>query len=253
MVVSSVESQDCHVAALFNEKGGKYGEAWSSLAKNRLSKQEISFILSAIESFFRNNTIPIKTLDVGVGIGRISQPISKLNVEHYGLDISEAMVGFCREKFKGNNKVKEIIVHNISEPLPRSWGQFDVITAIRLLSYTKDWSKKMENLYSALKPGGVLIFTFPNRRSLMAVTSLKWGNKGEVGSQMVTRGELRKALREAGFKKFHISGMNKLFDFLYDVCDQKIPANILFGVEKMLDILFGKTFLTREFYVVCIK
>ncbi len=236
----------------WDKRGETYSRSWQSVAKKRLSGLETGLIRRAIES--RRKSVGgrrLKTLDIGVGIGRISQAVLECEVEHYGTDVSQTMVDLCRERFKDNPKVREFLVHNILEPLPENWGKFDLVTAIRVLSYTPKWRQELQNIYEALNPGGVLACTFPNKHSSILIPKLLL--RRELSGNEVTYGELKKVLEEVGFSKIKIVGFSRLLDTFYDWCDGEFSASILFGIEKILGLIFGPTRFARLFYCVCEK
>ncbi len=239
-------------ADYWNKRGGTYATAWASVAKKRLSGLETDLISEVLKSHQKDvGGRRLKTLDIGVGIGRISQAVLEHNVEHYGTDISPTMVDLCRERFKDNPKVKEFLVHDILESLPESWEKFDLVTAIRVLSYTSEWRQELCNIYEALNPGGVLVCTFPNKKSLILLPKIFL--KRELPGNEVTRGELKKALEEVGFSEIKIVGFSRLLDIFYDWCNSEISSSVLFGVEKVLEAVLGPALLARILYAVCKK
>lgn len=240
------------VAAYFDKRGESYDISWQSVAKKRLSKFETGLVRRAIESALKNSGGGrIKTLDIGVGTGRIAEAILDYNVEHYGIDVSRVMVDYCREKFKGNEKVKQLEVHDIVNPLPEGWGKFDAVSAIRVLSYTPSWQKEIRNIYEAMNPGGVFVFTFPNKYSSAFLPKLLL--KKEVKGYETTRGELKKAVENIGFPECQIGGFARLLDTFYDWCDSGVSASVLFAIEKILGRILGPTLFVRLFYVTCKK
>lgn len=249
-MVAEIINQE--IAALFDERGESYSDAWASLAKRRLSQFETGLVRKAVELVLESSHGgKIKTLDIGIGTGRISEAILKYNVEHYGIDISPVMIDYCKEKFKDNEKIKHLAVHDIVNPLPESWGKFDVITAIRVLSYTPLWQDVVSYIYKLLKPGGIFVFTFPNNYSSAFLSKLVLGS--EHRGQETTYGELRQVVKEAGFSKVRIEGFARLLDTFYDWCDSELLADILFSVESALRLVFGRTWFARLFYVTCMK
>lgn len=239
-------------ADYWNKRGETYSRSWKSVAKKRLSKLETDLVRRAIASVSKKSQgKPIKTLDIGVGIGRISEVILEHEVEHYGTDISQTMVDYCREKFKDNQKVKEFLVHDILKPLPKEWGNFDVVTAVRVLSYTPLWEEELRNIYQAMNPGGVLVFTFPNKYSSALLPKLLL--KKEVEGYETTYRELKETVKSVGFYDCQIVGFSRLLDTFYDWCNSAVFAKILFGVEKVLGLIFGPRLLVRLFYISCQK
>lgn len=240
------------VADYFNRRGVTYASAWQSLAKRRLSLLETDVIEEAIQELFdRKEYRKIKTLDVGTAIGRITKVILRYNTEHFGIDISETMIGFCKKNFSRASNVKEFRVHDITKELPSSWGAFDFVTAIRVLSYTPDWKKALANIYKAMKQNGFLVFTFPNSASTIAISKLISGKK-HLGYES-TYEELWRTLKKTGFSEVRIKGLNRLPDIWYDWSNDRVSSLLLFTAENTMNLFLGKTFMMREFYIVCRK
>lgn len=239
------------VADYWNMRGNTYNRSWASIAKKRLSQMETNLVSDAIKEVQKSKDGPVKTLDIGVAVGRISEEILKHRVELNGTDISQTMVEICQEKFKGNNKVKGFKIHDIINPIPVDWGKFDVVTAIRVISYSPQWQKELRNIYDAMNPGGLLVFTFPNRYSSHLVsTKLR---KVKLEGCTVSLSEIKKAVQDIGFKNIRITGYSRLLDSFYDWADNTFSSNTLFLVEKILEKIFGQTLFVRLFYVICQK
>ncbi|MFZ5366160.1 MAG: class I SAM-dependent DNA methyltransferase [Patescibacteria group bacterium] len=239
------------IARYWDKRGETYSQSWESMAKKRLSELETDLIERVIKSrkkALRNERL--KTLDIGIGTGRITRAVIRDNVEHYGTDISKTMVDYCQGKFRNNPKIRKLIVHDIVNPLPQSWGEFDVITAIRVLSYSPRWQEELYHLYQSMKLGGFLVFTFPNKYSSTFISRLR---KRQIGGYEVSIKELEQALRKIGFSEWNIRGFTRLLDTFYDLCNSKLSTDILFAVEKILSWIFGKTLFVRLFYVTCKK
>lgn len=240
------------VAAYWNKRGETYARSWQSVAKKRLSRMETDLVRKALTSVGSNfKKSKIKTLDIGVGIGRISDEIIKHNVDHYGIDISKTMIRYCQKKYENNKKVKRIKIHDILNPLPKDWGKFDMVTAIRVLGYIPLWQKEIRNIYKSMNPGGVFIFTFSNKHSSVLLPKLLLRKK--IHGYEATPKELKEAVKNIGFSECRIQGFSRLLDTFYDWCDNDISANILFTIEKLLSLILGPTLFVRLFYVTCKK
>ncbi len=240
------------VADYFDKRGEDYLSSWQSAAKKQLARLEADWIRKAIDLVEKSSSgRTIKTLDIGMGTGRISEEILKHKVEHYGTDISPIMVDYCRKKFKGNKKIKKLAVHNILNSLPANWREFDLVTAIRVLDYTPDWPKMIDNIYRRLKPGGTFLFTFRNQNSLISVSNRLV--KQLLPATEETYGRISRVINGIGFSRCEFEGFAKLLDIFYDWSDGKYSVRILFFFEKVLRRIFGKTVGTRLFYITCEK
>lgn len=244
------------VTKYYDKRGEDYSRAWASIAKKRLSEKESSLIRKELESIQKTKgSNKIKTLDIGIGTGRISEEILKYQVEHWGTDISQTMVNLCKNKFnkpRYNGKIKQFIVHDINNPLSEEWGKFDLVTAMRVLDYTKSWEEEIRNIFNAMNPGGILIFTFANKYSTLILPRLMW-KKTYLGDGTSSKKELESAIQRIGFSKCEITGFSRLMDVFYDWCNNNMSAGILFSIEKFLETIFGKTLFARVLYVICKK
>ncbi len=83
--------------------------------------------------------------------------------------------------------------------IPRD--SYDLITMIEVIEHLTDLSATLEILRAALKPGGTLFVTTPNRRGWRAI--LEQGNWREARKKfhlfLFDRNSLRHHLRSAGF------------------------------------------------------
>lgn len=250
----SLATKTHKVAHYWNMRGSTYSRSWQSLAKKRMSKMETEFVHKAIATLKnKSKKDPIKVLDIGIAIGRISDEILKHNVELYGTDISKTMIDFCRRKYVNNKKVKKIQIHDIQIPLPKNLGEFDLVTAYRVLSYNpvSNLPRQLTNIYNAMNVGGKFIFTFPNRYSTMFIPKLL-SKESRLGYELDYK-TLVSLIENAGFSEYQIVGFTRLLDTFYDRSNSKIATNILFGIEKIFSIIFGKRLFVRMFYIACIK
>lgn len=240
------------VANYWNQRGETYNRSWQSVAKKRLSQMETGLVKKAITALSKKiKKRPIKTLDIGIAIGRISDEILKYDVNHYASDISQTMIQFCKEKYKTNKKVKQLKIHDIHDLLPKDWNQFNIVTAIRVLSYSPHLHKQLVNIYNAMEKGGILIFTYPNKYSLTMLSKLLHRNN-RLGYETIYD-ELKKIVENVGFTEHQIIGFSRLLDIFYDKSNSNISTNILFSIEKFLNAMLGSTFFTRLFYIICKK
>lgn len=240
------------VASYWNKRGKTYDRSWQSVAKKRLSELETDLVEQAIVKVSKHTGKKrVKVLDIGVAIGRICDTILKHQVELYGTDVSQTMIDYCQKKYRGNKEVKQFKIHDIHQPLLKDWGKFDVITAFRVLAYTPYLQVELANIYSAMNPGGVLIFTYPNKYSSALLPKMLY-SKNRLGYEM-SLSELKAIVEKAGFSEYSIVGFSRLLDTFYDKSDNQFLANLLFVIEKFLSIILGPTLFARLFYVTCKK
>lgn len=247
----STYTDTAKVARYWNMRGATYSRSWRSYAKQRLNEIELQIITDALRKTLKNKRKKIKVLDIGVAIGRISAAILKYDVELYGIDISKEMINICKDRFAGNNKVKKFTIHDIHKSTPKSWGKFDFVTGIRVISYSKEWKKQLQIIFESLNTDGVLVFTFPNRISTHIISTRLRNVKLQGVDTTYT--ELIKTLQNLGYTRIKIYGLTRLLDSMYDFADNKMFSNCIYFVEKVLEKILGKILFARLFYVVCQK
>lgn len=98
-----------------------------------------------------------KILDVGVGLGRVMEPLTQF--ERYGIDISLEYLEVA--KAKGINVAMSKI-----EDMPYHDNFFDAVVVTDVLEHVFDLNKCCENIIKVLKPGGVLIVRVPYKEDL---------------------------------------------------------------------------------------
>ena len=102
-------------------------------------------------------------LDVGCCDGAILGPMAKIH-EIHGVDIAPSFV----ERAVKNGV--HAIEHNIeTEPLPYPAGKFDAIFCGETIEHQVDTDWLMSEINRVLKPGGKLVLTFPNIRTLLGI------------------------------------------------------------------------------------
>lgn len=234
----------------WNEWGGQYSQVWQNEAKQKLSNKELGFI-----NKYLNNNTPQRILDIGVGNGRILENIvnnSKGDSEIFGIDISQNMVDICREKFKGEPRIKTIEVCDVSQMDICLNENFDLVTIIRVLKYNKNWPDILERIYKKLYKEGVCIFTMPNSHSLAGLKKDTF-SKDKLAINYTNKQELETILSKIGYQVCEIVGFSKIPNAFYDLSNNDFYVKIILGSEKLLEAIFGKSFLARYFFIVCKK
>lgn len=108
--------------------------------------------------------------DVGCGNGNLSLPFAMSGYKVIGLDASENMLHAAREIAEKANASSRTIYQCATLPLSREiLNQFsctaDMILCSSVLEYVSDIEGALAGLATLLRPGGVLLFSVPNRRS----------------------------------------------------------------------------------------
>jgi ubiquinone/menaquinone biosynthesis C-methylase UbiE len=232
----------------WNKIESSYRDQWVSYARQRMSDRETDFI----KKYLKKNK-PSKILDIGIGTGRILDNLidnSTKKASIYGLDLTKKMVNYCKTKYSKNDKVKKLVVCDISkQKIFYAKDRFDLITAIRVLKYSRNWPEIIKNIYVNLNRNGLFVFTMPNYNSINRLV------KHNIPVYRSTVKEIRSILNKNNYEILEIRGISKIPDIFYGnkLRNNKFYIYLLIKMEEILESILGKTFLGRMLFIACRK
>jgi SAM-dependent methyltransferase len=149
-------------------------------------KARRSYILQIVKKLSKNKSI----LDIGCSTGVLLNDLKNIGFcekNLYGIDISQKAITSCK-----NSGIRNAFVMDGQEITLNK--KMDVIIASDCLEHIKEDTKALENWYSLLKDGGLLIVFVPAYKTL-------WSEHDEVNMHFrrYTRRELRDKLLKTGF------------------------------------------------------
>jgi ubiquinone/menaquinone biosynthesis C-methylase UbiE len=104
-------------------------------------------------------------LDVGAGFGRLADEYGGFG--HVTLvDASQAMIGAARERIGSDPRFT--ILQADAAHLPVASASMDVVVAVRLILHVRNPEVVFAEVARVLRPGGLFVLEFPNRRHLLA-------------------------------------------------------------------------------------
>jgi len=228
----------------WNRLNKKYSECWTSELKKRISKKELGFINKYIIRTENKNV-----LDVGVGTGRIIENyidnISK-NTKIYGVDFSDEMINICKKRF--GKRITKLFRGDISTTKIPARVKFDFITAIRVISYSKNWNEILRKLHEQMNDDGILVFTMPNRYS---VNSFYITHKIEIYRS--DPASLERAVKSSGYELLEMKSFSRLPDVMYDLTNNAEYVATINFTEEILQRILGNTLLGRVLFVAVKK
>ena len=113
-----------------------------------------------------------RLLDVGCGAGNLAALIKDRCQEIYGVDISSEAL---RMAVKKGVKTTRVDLNVELLPFQNEW--FDTVVCLDVIEHLLDPERLLEEAKRVLKPGGILIISFPNIRWWVHIASLAFFGK----------------------------------------------------------------------------
>lgn len=150
-------------------------------------------------------------LDMGCGPASVYEPLDERGYKYVGLDIAYTMLKEGAERCNRNESGKPLLLAGDVSQTPFADANFDVVLAMGLMDYLDDESYYYQEVRRILKPGGIAIITYSNKRSYASfvracarpLLKLVGAKSRVLGSAVMTRSHIPKTeverLNEAGF------------------------------------------------------
>ena len=98
-----------------------------------------------------------RVLDAGCGNGYFSRMLARRGAQVVGVEPTEVMVAFAREKEAGPGPAVTYVQADLVR-LPDLGGPFDAVVCSMVLMAIPDWKPAMRACVEALRPGGMVVF-----------------------------------------------------------------------------------------------
>jgi len=132
----------------------------------RLEEKEPEYqALMTYLSRFKTIDETTKILEIGTGTGWFPILCKKNGIPCKGLEISPQLVEYGREFGRRCGLEPDIKLGNV-EDTDLGTSEYDVVIASSVFEHVEYWQKGIDNVFRALKPGGVLYFCSTNKFSI---------------------------------------------------------------------------------------
>lgn len=215
-------SIDLREVALF---GGIAAEWWDPKGSSRLlhaiNPARLAYIRAqALDHFARDESARapfagLRALDVGCGGGLLCEPLARQGFAVTGLDAAPENVAVATAHAAEMGLTIDYVASSAEALAATMPGSFHLITCLEVIEHVADLDAFLAALERLLAPGGLLIFSTPNRTPqsyavliVGAERVLKTIPEGAHDwEKFVTPDELTAALRTAGLAVRHTTGL----------------------------------------------
>ncbi len=192
---------------------GKLAADWwnpkgSSAMLHKLNPVRLGFIREAIDAHWRGDARNIRplagkrALDVGCGAGLLCEPLARLGADVTGVDAAAQNIEAAKEHAAAMGLALD---YHCGDVGALKLSGFDLVTAMEVIEHVADKPAFLAALAKALKPGGLMILSTPNRtaqsRLLLVEGAERFGmipRGTHHWDDFVAPDELRDLLSEAG-------------------------------------------------------
>jgi ubiquinone/menaquinone biosynthesis C-methylase UbiE len=195
-----------------------------------------------------------RLIEVGAGFGRLVDEYAGYR-EVVLFDSSKALLDAGRERLGSDPRLQ--FVEGDARALPFEDASFDAVVCVRVAHHFPDAASVFREFARILRPGGVLVLEFANKRHLKSV--VKYALRRQPWSPFSPEpyeyrplhfdhspGEVKRLLRDAGFR---IGPTRTASLFRVGALKRRVPARVLAAVERPLQAPLGVLALGPSVYL----
>ncbi len=194
------------------------------------------FIHKKIKDSF-DNTKSLKLIDIGAGNGLFLKFFKNHGLDVAGVEFEQNLV----DKMKKDPHLKNVSISQGDITKLKGKEEFDVVIASDVIEHIKDHEKAIQNLWTHVAPGGILIITVPAHSFLYGKRDEAWGHFRRYDKQVLVS-----ALNKTGGDIEFVTFWNFVGFFAYflyeKILHKQINEEVRYGtsfiskiVRKVLD------------------
>jgi ubiquinone/menaquinone biosynthesis C-methylase UbiE len=192
-----------------------------------------------------------RVLDIGCGNLGDYEEVRHSSGSYFGMDISEGML---REGLKKFPECRGKVVLGDATLPPFHNGCLDKIFMSEVIEHIPEYPKAIAAAAKCLKPGGALVTTCPNRKSLYGIARRIWERKHpweHPYDEWKTRAEIAASFTEAGLDTGKTRGAVYLPAWFGRHIPRKIQKLMVFAVSILEPVL--RVALRSYGYIIAVE
>lgn len=158
----------------------------------------------------------LAALDVGCGAGLVAEPLARMGAKVTGLDAGSDVIEAARAHAAAHGLSIDYRAGEIAELAAGKGRRFDLITCLEVVEHVSDLNIFLASLHKLLKPGGLLVFSTPNRTPLSWAVLIAGAERiarlipegGHDWRQFLTPEELTARLAAAALRVTDLRGLS---------------------------------------------
>lgn len=216
-------TQDLENVALFGTLAADWWDPdGHSKLLHRINPTRLGFIRDAAISHFgldrraRRALAGLKALDIGCGAGLVAEPLARMGAEVQGLDAGADVIAAARDHAASQGLSIAYHTGDVLAFAEAHADAFDLVTCLEVVEHVTDVPAFVAAVARLLKPGGLLVFSTPNRTPASWAVLIAGAEKitrlipegGHSWKQFLTPDELTQALAAAGLRADRLEGLS---------------------------------------------
>jgi ubiquinone/menaquinone biosynthesis C-methylase UbiE/uncharacterized protein YbaR (Trm112 family) len=218
-----------------------YREFWKGKRRNY---ENLSEVFALKKLIFKNG---IRFIDIGGGYGRLSGTYINLFPQVFLLDYSLKNLSLAREKIYDKSKSKIFFIRSDAYNIPFGNSTFDFAISIRVIHHINQPEKFLNEVYRILKPKGIFVLEYANKRNLKRIGKFLIGRGSEnpflfkptlIGKNIYNFHPkfIEDKLQSAGFKILKILSVS---NFRLNILKKIISPEILSKIDNLVQSPLG--------------
>jgi 2-polyprenyl-6-hydroxyphenyl methylase/3-demethylubiquinone-9 3-methyltransferase len=216
-------TQDLENVALFGTLAADWWDPdGQSKLLHRINPTRLGFIRQAAIDHFgldpraRRALAGLYALDIGCGAGLVAEPLARMGASVEGIDAGDDVIAVARAHAAANGLSIAYHAGDVLAFAAANAGNFDLITCLEVVEHVTDVKVFVSAISTLLKPGGLLVFSTPNRTPASWAVLIAGAEKiirvipegGHSWKQFLTPDELTQKLAQAGLRVEQLEGLS---------------------------------------------